>query len=225
DLIRAGLAGSIRDVRLPLHDGRTVASQALSYGGQPAAYVSEPTEVVNYVENHDNPTLFDLNAFKLPLETTARERAQIQVLGSALVAWSQGVAYWHAGQEILRSKSMDLNSFDSGDWFNRLDWTLRDNGFAAGLPPGQDSRAFWPVMAPRLAQTHIKPTPEVIRLRRDAHLDLLRVRASTPLLRLPTAQAIRERLSFPGTGPGSRADLIAVRVDGKGWPGSVHGAV
>ncbi len=225
DLIRAGLAGSLQDMPLTLQSGQTVMARDLPYSGQPAGYVREPGEVVNYVENHDNPTLFDLNAFKLPLETGAQERAQIQVLGSALVAWSQGVAYWHAGQEILRSKSMDLNSFDSGDWFNRLDWTLRDNGFAAGLPPGQDSRAFWPVMAPRLTQAHIKPTPEVIRFSRDAHLDLLRVRASTPLLRLPTAQAIRERLSFPGTGPGSRADLIAVRVAAKGWPGSVHGAV
>lgn len=225
DLIRAGLAGSLRDVVLPLQDGRTVAAQDLVYSGQPAGYVSEPGEVVNYVENHDNPTLFDLNAFKLPLNTGAMARAQLQVLGSALVALSQGVAYWHAGQEVLRSKSMDMNSFDSGDWFNRLDWSLRDNGFGAGLPPGQDSRAFWSAMAPRLVRPGIKPTPQVIRFSRDAHLDLLRLRASTPLLRLPTAQAIRERVSFPGSGPGSRADLIAMRIEGRGWPGSPHAAV
>lgn len=225
DLIRAGLAGSIRDLKLPLHDGTTVASQNLTYSGQPAAYVSEPTEVVNYVENHDNPTLFDLNAFKLPLDVGAKERAQLQVLGSALVAFSQGVAYWHAGQEILRSKSMDLNSFDSGDWFNRLDWTLTDNGFAAGLPPGQDSRAFWPVMAARLVQAGIKPRPDVIRFSRDAHLDLLRIRASTPLLRLPTAQAIRQRLTFPASGAASESTLIAVRLDGQGLAGSPHSAV
>ena len=225
DLIRVGLTGSLRDVHLTLHDGRRVAAQDLPYSGQPAGYVSEPGEVVNYVENHDNPTLFDLNAFKLPLQTGAWERAQIQVLGSALVALSQGVAYWHAGQEILRSKSLDLNSFDSGDWFNRLDWTLQDNGFGAGLPPGADSRAFWPLMAPRLAQPGIRPTPEVIRFSRDAHLDLLRLRAATPLLRLPTAQAIRERVSFPGAGPDGKPELIAVRIDGRGWPGSPHSAV
>jgi pullulanase/glycogen debranching enzyme len=225
DLIRAGLAGSVRDVRLPLHDGRTVASQELLYGGQPAAYVREPAEAVNYVENHDNPTLFDLNAFKLPLDVTALERAQIQVLGSALVALSQGVAYWHAGQDILRSKSMDLNSFDSGDWFNRLDWSLRDNGYAAGLPPGADSRPFWPVIAPRLAKSAIKPTPELIRFSREAHLDLLRLRASTPLLRLPSAQAIRERITFPGVGQTTRSDLIAVHLDGRGLTESPHAAV
>jgi pullulanase/glycogen debranching enzyme len=135
------------------------------------------------------------------------------------------VAYWHAGQEILRSKSMDLNSFDSGDWFNRLDWTLTDNGFAAGLPPGQDSRAFWPVMAARLVQAGIKPRPDVIRFSRDAHLDLLRIRASTPLLRLPTAQAIRQRLTFPASGVASESTLIAVRLDGQGLAGSPHSAV
>ena len=225
DLIRAGLAGSLRDFRMTLHDGRTVRLQDLPYSGQPAGYVSEPGEVVNYVENHDNPTLFDLNAFKLSLSVSALERAQIQVLGSALVALSQGVAYWHAGQEILRSKSMDLNSYDSGDWFNRLDWTLRDNGFAAGLPPGQDSRAFWPVMAPRLVHPGIKPTPEVIAFSKAAHLDLLRLRASTPLLRMPTAQAIRDRVSFPGSGLQGRPDLIAMHIDGRGWPGSPHAAI
>jgi len=218
DLIRVGLAGSIRGVRVPRPDGRDVPAQDVLYDGQPAGYVSEPGEVVNYVENHDNPTLFDLHAFKLPLEVGAMERAQRQVLGSALVAFAQGVAYWHAGQEILRSKSMDLNSFDSGDWFNRLDWTLSDNGFGAGLPPAADSRAFWDVMAPRLAHPGIKPTPEVIRFSRDAHLDLLRIRATTPLLRLHGAQAIRERISFPGVGPGGRSDLIAVRLDGRGLP-------
>ncbi len=225
DLIRAGLAGSVRDFRLALHDGQTVALRDLAYGGQPAGYVAEPFEVVNYVENHDNPTLFDLNALKLPLQASALDRTRVQILGSALVALAQGVAYWHAGQEILRSKSMDLNSYDSGDWFNRLDWSLQDNGFGAGLPPGQDNRAFWPAMAPRLREPGIKPTPDLIRLSRDAHLDLLRLRSSTPLLRLPTAQAIMERVSFPGSGPAARQELIAMQVQSLGWPGSPHRAV
>jgi hypothetical protein len=30
-----------------------------------------------------------------------------------VVAFSQGIAYFHAGQEMLRSKSMDRNSYDS----------------------------------------------------------------------------------------------------------------
>ena len=59
----------------------------------------------------------------------------MQLLGAAFVALAQGVAYYHAGIDVLRSKSLDKNSFDSGDAFNRLDWSLADNGFGAGLPP------------------------------------------------------------------------------------------
>jgi pullulanase len=40
--------------------------------GQPAGYASQPGEVVNYVENHDNQTLFDINALKLPRDHLAR---------------------------------------------------------------------------------------------------------------------------------------------------------
>jgi pullulanase len=110
---------------------RTVALQDIVYGGnQPAGYASEPGEVVNYVENHDNQTLFDINVFKLPLTTTTRERAQVQMLGAAINAFSQGVAYYHAGFDILRSKSLDRNSFESGDWFNRLDWSTRTTTMA-----------------------------------------------------------------------------------------------
>ena len=86
--------------------------------------------MVNYVENHDNQTLYDINAFKLPLATAAADRARVQILAAALNAFSQGIAYFHAGMELLRSKSLDRNSFDSGDWFNRIDWTGRTTSSA-----------------------------------------------------------------------------------------------
>ena len=211
DLVRVGLGGTLRGF-----------PRELRYGDQPAGYAAEPSEVVNYVENHDNQTLFDANAFKLPPGTPREERARAQLLASAVVAFSQGVAYFHAGQDILRSKSMDRNSYDSGDAFNRLDWSLQDNGFGAGLPPEPDNGRSWPLMAPRLADPAIKPTPAEIRWSRDAFLDLLRIRASTPLLRLPSAAEIRRRVSFPDTGSGA---LVAVRIDGRGLPGARFGGL
>ena len=66
-----GAGGSLRDYRMQTYDGRELPAGADPvYGGsQPAGYVTSPAEVVNYVENHDNQTLYDLNAFKLPLAT------------------------------------------------------------------------------------------------------------------------------------------------------------
>ena len=216
DLVRAGLAGSLRNYRLTTYRDHTTPLSGIAYGDQPAGYVSEPGEVVNYVENHDNQTLFDANVFKLPRATSPEDRARVQVLGAAIVAFSQGVAYFHAGMEGLRSKSMDRNSFDSGDWFNRLDWTFTDNFFGTGLPPEPDNGASWSLMQPLLADPSIKPRPQDIAWTRDAFMDLLRIRASTPLFRLPSAQAIRQRLRFANTGSQQEPTVLAAVLDGKG---------
>jgi pullulanase len=68
DLIKAGLAGSIRSYTLLTHWGETKRLEELNGAG----YVVDPGEAVNYIENHDNQTLFDNNAFKLPAGTSPR---------------------------------------------------------------------------------------------------------------------------------------------------------
>ncbi|MGL5003908.1 MAG: DUF3372 domain-containing protein, partial [Casimicrobium sp.] len=84
DMIRVGLAGSIRDYTMTTFDGSVKKLEQIDYNGQAAGYVSQPSEVVNYVENHDNETLFDFNVYKMPLTATREERARAQVLGIAL---------------------------------------------------------------------------------------------------------------------------------------------
>jgi pullulanase-type alpha-1,6-glucosidase len=227
DLVRAGLAGSLRDFAFTTRDGTRRALRDIPYGRQPAGYASAPAEAVNYVENHDNMTLWDNDALKLPRATSRADRARVQVLGAAVVAFSQGVAYFHAGVDMLRSKSFDGNSFDSGDWFNRLDWTGADNGFGSGLPPARENGARWPLLAPLLADASLKPTPADIAWTRDAFRDLLRIRASSALFHLASADDVRARLSFPAAGTGPRADpaLVVERLDGRGLPGANFGAM
>ncbi len=220
DMVRVGLAGTLRNYRLQTHDGSVKPLSQIDYAGQPAGYASQPGEVVNYVDNHDNQTLFDINVYKLPQATLAEDRARVQVLGMAVTAFSQGIAYFHAGIETLRSKSLDANSYDSGDWFNRMDWTYTDNYFATGLPPEPDNGRHWPLMLPLLQDAAIKPTPAQIRFTRDAFLDLLRIRASSALLRLRTAGEVAARLRFVGTGPAQNASVVAGVLDGRGLPGA-----
>ena len=220
DLARAGLAGTLRDYRMQLADGQVAPLAALDYKGMEAGYASQPGEVVNYVENHDNPTLWDADALKLPQATTAAERARVQLLGAAFVAFSQGIAYFHAGMDTLRSKSLDRNSFDSGDWFNRLDWTYSDNGHAAGLPPKQDNGKDWALLAPVLRNPDAKPAPADIAWMRDAFRDLLRIRASTPLFRLRSAADVQRRLLFRNTGPKQDPLVVVGHLDGAGMAGA-----
>jgi pullulanase/glycogen debranching enzyme len=202
------------------HDGSLKTLAQVDYAGQPAGFASQPDEVVNYVENHDNPTLFDINVLKLPLATTREDRARVQVLGLAVTAFSQGIAYVHAGVELLRSKSLDRNSFDSGDWFNRLDWTASDNHYGSGLPPEADNGALWPAMRPLLADAAIKPGPAEIAFTRDAFFDLLRIRASSSLFRLRTADAVAARLTLHNTGPAQEPTVVVGQLDGRGLAGA-----
>lgn len=226
DLIRVGLAGSVRAYPMQTFDGQTRRLEQIVYGGnQPAGYASQPGEAVNYVENHDNQTLYDINALKLPVNATAAERARVQVLGMAINAFSQGVAYYHAGIDILRSKSLDRNSFNSGDWFNRLDWTYQDNFFGTGLPPADDNARDWPLFKPLLANAALKPAPADIAFARDAFRDLLSIRTSTTLLRLRTSDDIVKRLRFFNTGPGQVPTVLAAWIDGRGYPGARFGGL
>jgi pullulanase/glycogen debranching enzyme len=220
DLVRVALAGTLRDYAFTTHDGTLRKGSQIDYAGGPAGYASQPGEVVNYTENHDNQTLFDLLAFKLPRATSRQERARVQHLANAVVAFSQGIAYFHAGQEMLRSKSMDRNSYDSGDWFNRLDFTFTDNGFAAGLPPRGDNEGSWPLMAPRLADARIQPEPAQIAWTRDAFVQLLKIRASTTMLRLRTAEDVQRRLTQLATGAQASGALVAAHIDGRGLQGA-----
>ena len=214
DMVRVGLAGSIRDYTMTTYRDQSLPLEMIDYNGQPAGYVSEPSEVVNYIENHDNHTLFDNNAFKLPVTTSREDRARVQILAAAINMFSQGTAYFHAGVDTLRSKSMDRNSYDSGDWFNRLDWTYRDNYFGTGLPPRTDNENDWPIITPLLRNASIKPTQTEIKWTRDAFKDLLQIRSSTPLFRLPTAAEIKQRLTFYNVGSTQVPTLLVGYLNG-----------
>jgi len=46
--------------------------------------------------------------------TSVADRARVATLALACVCLAQGVAFFHAGDEILRSKSLDRDSYNSG---------------------------------------------------------------------------------------------------------------
>jgi pullulanase/glycogen debranching enzyme len=136
---------------------------------------------IAYVDAHDNETLFDALALKLPRATTMDDRVRMNTLALATVTLSQSPCFWHAGTELLRSKSLDRNSYDSGDWFNRVDWTATHSAFGSGLPPRWDNGSRWKYLRPLLNDPSLKPEARHIRTARERALELLRIRASSPL--------------------------------------------
>ena len=208
DLVKLGLAGNLADYRFRSSSGTDVAGYEVDYNGHPAGYAADPAETVTYVDAHDNETLFDSLAFKLPTQTSMADRVRMNTVSLSTVALSQGVVFWHAGTDLLRSKSLDRNSYDSGDWFNRVDWQRRDNTFGSGLPLSADNEEKWDFMRPLLADPALDPGPAAMDTSHARAQDLLRIRMSSKLFRLGGLDAIQAKVSFLETEPGVIAMLI-----------------
>ncbi|MBP3949813.1 type I pullulanase [Bacillus suaedae] len=105
--------------------GSIVASEAFINGlkGSPSL-VKYPSQAINYVESHDNHTLWDKlkllhpNESRLILEKRHR-------LATTIVLLSQGTPFLQAGQEWFRTKYGVENSYNSPDWINALNWDER----------------------------------------------------------------------------------------------------
>lgn len=159
-------------------------------------YTTQPVESINYVSKHDNETLYDLNIFKLPSATSMADRVRAQNMGLSLIGLSQGVPFFHMGSDMLRSKSLDRNSYDSGDWFNKVDFSYQDNNFGKGVPPAADNAGRWSIMKPLLANTALSPAAANIQ-NSAAHMqEILQIRSSSPLFRLTSAAEINSRVTF-----------------------------
>jgi len=87
---------------------------------------NEPSMSINYIECHDNLTLFDRIQSSLQTESLSI-RVKRQKLMNALILIAQGIPFLHAGQEFNRTKKGDPNSYRSPDIINRLDWDLKDD--------------------------------------------------------------------------------------------------
>lgn len=217
DFVRLGLTGTLRDFVFTDKDGNTKTGAQIDYFGQGAGYTANPADVINYVSAHDGTTLFDTNQYKLPVATSMADRVRVSALGNAIVLLSQGVPFFHAGDELLRSKSLDSNSYNSGDWFNRLDFSYQSNNWGVGLPPAfTGNQGNWFVMQPLLANPLLKPAPGDIAQANAVFMDWLKVRKTTPLLRLRSADAVKQRVKFLNVGPTQIPGLVVMSIDGSG---------
>ncbi|MYX10705.1 pullulanase-type alpha-1,6-glucosidase [Streptomyces sp. SID8375] len=213
DLLKVGLTGNLADYTFTDTTGRRVKGSEVDYNGAPAGYAAAPGDALAYADAHDNETLYDALAYKLPPHTGAADRGRMQVLALATAALSQGPALSQAGSDLLRSKSLDRNSFDSGDWYNALHWNCADgNGFGRGLPPAADNKDKWPYARPLLADPALRPGCDTLHSTSAAYRDLLRIHATEPAFGLSSTAAVQSQLSFPLSGKDETPGVITMRL-------------
>ena len=80
-------------------------------------------QTVQYVEAHDNLNLYDKLKKSLPNETEENLKKRV-MLANSLVMFAHGIPFFELGQEFLRSKNGNANSYNAGDGDNSVKWDL-----------------------------------------------------------------------------------------------------
>jgi pullulanase-type alpha-1,6-glucosidase len=212
DWIRVSLAGGLANFPLTDRFGNDVLGWQVDYNGQQAGYTLDPQEIINYAAAHDNETFHDAVQLKVPVPTSTSDRVRVQNVANDLIALGQGVPFFHAGQDMLRSKSMDRDSYNSGDWFNRLDFTYSWNAWGAGLPVASKNEANWPLMQPLLANPALQVSPGEIEAAAEHFREMMQIRKSSGLFRLPDEASVIGRVGFLNTGPEQIPGMIVMTL-------------
>jgi len=214
DMVRLGLAGNLKTFVFTNSAGNLVNGAQLDYSGAPAAYADDPQEIINYVSKHDNQTLWDIIAYKAADSVSSADRARMQSLALATGTYAQGVPFYHLGADLLRSKSMELDSYDSGDWFNKVDFAnSADSNWNVGLPREDKDGANWEFIQAVVANVNANPSVTDVDWMRNSFQDMLKIRASSPLFRLTSADEVNSRVTFHNTGADQIPGLIAQSID------------
>ena len=130
DVIRDGLKGNVFEVQSrgyinggACYDSANKVAFGLKGGvGTHGIYwEAKDAMVVNYMSSHDNNTLWD--KLKLSnINATKQQLLAMNRLGAACVLLSRGMPFMLAGEELLRSKNGDGNSYNASDDINNIDW-------------------------------------------------------------------------------------------------------
>ena len=208
DHIRLGLAGTLKDYVLEDKDGQ----RREGYRFSQSAYGGDPADIINYVDKHDNETLWDKLQYALPDSMSIDNRRRVHNMTAAVPLLSQGIPFFQLGIDLLRSKSLDRNSYDSGDWYNRVHYDTSSNNWNIGLPMAQDNPDQARIAA-LAANSNIAANSSVISTARDVFAEYLQIRRDSPLLRLQTADDIIARVGFYNTGPAQTPGVIVMSLD------------
>ncbi len=112
--VKFGVVGSI--------DHPQIDYKAVVYSD--TSWSNEPWQSVSYVSCHDNHTLYD--KLKVSRKDASEEDIiAMHKLANAVVLTSQGIAFLHAGVELLRTKGGEHNSYNLPDEVNQIDWTKK----------------------------------------------------------------------------------------------------
>ncbi|MCT7943689.1 pullulanase-type alpha-1,6-glucosidase [Shewanella holmiensis] len=213
DTLRLSMAGNLQNYVLKDFNGNSAKGSSFSWNSQPTAYALDPADSINYVSKHDNETLWDILQYSNDETLSLASRVRVQNIAATIPLMSQGIPFLQMGGDMLRSKSMDRNTYDSGDWFNWVDFTKNSNNWNVGLPLKQDNAAKMAQIIKRSGNPNSAASMSEIEFASSVFNEFLSIRKTSPLLRLTTEQDIIDRVGFHNIGKRQTQGVIVMSVD------------
>jgi len=220
DQLRVGLAGNLSTFPLYQRAGKQVFGKDIPYGDQPTGYALDPADTINYVSKHDNQTLWDNSQYRLAFDVSTDERVRMHLQSLSFTLFAQGIPFLHMGSEFMRSKSFLRDSYDYGDWFNRVDFSKQNNYYHVGLPPADKDESNWPLIKEVLKGHQGRDQVQAKHIHFSAKVfeEMLAIRMSSPLFRLTSASDINDKVSFLNI-DNKQLGLLVMKIDDtKGMP-------
>ncbi|WP_019026381.1 alpha-1,6-glucosidase domain-containing protein [Colwellia piezophila] len=209
DIMRLGLSGTLQDYQLQDKAGNTKSGKDFSQ----SSYAKDPADIINYVSKHDGSTLWDKLQYGLATDMAVDDRVRAQNISITMPILSQGIPFLQIGGDLLRSKSMDKNSYDNGDWYNLVDFTKESNNWNVGLPIEIDDGKNVDDVKAIVANAETTVQAHHIAFASQVFNEFLAIRASSKLFRLATAQDVYDRVGFHNTGTNQTKGLIVMSLD------------
>jgi pullulanase len=100
---------------------KMVIAGSISLNEKEKGIFLEPGQSVNYLESHDNHTMWD-KFNKIVYGGSEEILRKYHRLATTILLLSQGIPFLHSGQEFFRTKSGIGNTYNSPDGINQLDW-------------------------------------------------------------------------------------------------------
>lgn len=132
----------------------------IAYSSAVSGFSQLPEETINYVTSHDNMTLWDKITASNPAASEA-DRIKMDELAQAVVMTSQGVPFMQGGEEMLRTKKGNDNSYNAGDEINQFYWARKAQyrsvfAYYGGLIHLRDRHPAFRMNAPQDIKDHLK---------------------------------------------------------------------
>jgi pullulanase len=209
DIMRLGLSGTLADYQLQNKSGEIESGKNFSQ----SSYAKDPADIINYVSKHDGATLWDKLQYGLATDMTVDDRVRAQNITITMPIMSQGIPFLQIGGDLIRSKSMDRNSYNNGDWYNLVDFTKNTNNWNVGLPIEFENGKTLADIAAIINNPETTVNASHISFAGEVFNEFVSIRSSSKLFSLATAQDVYDRVGFHNTGAKQTKGLIVMSID------------